>query len=88
MQKKIPLRKCIGCGEIKPKKEMMRIVKMENNEVKLDKTGKLNGRGAYICSLECIKNLKKKKLLDRAFEMKVKEETYENIEKDFTNDKD
>lgn len=78
--KKVPMRKCIGCGNSKPKKELIRIVKNKDNEIFLDKTGKKNGRGAYICfNEECLEKAVKSKALNRAFEMEIKEETYNDL---------
>lgn len=83
MVKKIPMRTCIACKAVKPKKELIRIVKNEQG-VSLDLTGKKNGRGAYVCSdIECIKKLKKSKALQRAFECPVEDETYAVIEEEF-----
>ena len=83
MEKKIPMRTCIACKANKPKKELVRIVN-NGEEIKLDRTGKLNGRGAYICDdIECAKKLKKSKLLNRAFSKEVKEEVYDKIMEDF-----
>ncbi|MCQ2749119.1 MAG: YlxR family protein [Clostridia bacterium] len=79
MEKKIPLRKCLGCNEMKPKKELMRIVKNKEGEVFIDKTGKANGRGTYVCSTECAKTVIKKKSLDRVFEEKISEEVYNEL---------
>ena len=83
MEKKIPMRTCIACRANKPKKELVRIVK-NGEEIKLDRTGKLNGRGAYICDdIECAKKLKKGKLLNRAFSCQGSDETYELLMEDF-----
>ena len=83
MEKKIPMRTCIACKSNKPKKELVRIVK-NGEEIKLDRTGKLNGRGAYICDdVECAKKLKKNKLLNRAFSCQVSDEVYETLMEDF-----
>ena len=83
MEKKVPIRTCIACKTAKPKKELLRIVKF-NEEIKLDLTGKLNGRGAYICNDEkCIHKLKKQKLLNRAFTCQVEESVYDSILEDF-----
>lgn len=83
MEKKIPMRTCIACRVSKPKKELIRVVKF-NDEIKLDKTGKLNGRGAYVCNDEvCIVKLKKQKLLNRAFSCQIDEEVYDKIMEDF-----
>ena len=79
VKKKIPMRTCIACRTSKPKKELVRIVK-NGEEIKLDRTGKLNGRGAYICDdVECAKKLNKAKLLNRAFSCPVSEEVYDEI---------
>ena len=70
--KKIPLRQCIGCGEMKSKKEMIRILKTESEGILLDATGRKNGRGAYICpSADCLKKAVKSRGLDRSFKMQV-----------------
>ena len=83
MIKKIPMRTCIACKTSKPKKELIRVVKF-NEEIKLDLTGKANGRGAYVCKdVECIKKLKKGKLLNRAFSCEVSNETYDAIVEEF-----
>ena len=80
MSKKIPLRQCVGCGEMKSKKEMMRVLKTAEGPIVLDVTGKKNGRGAYLClSEECLKKARKNKGLERSF----KEEVYESLEKEF-----
>lgn len=80
--KKIPLRRCVGCGEMKSKKEMVRVVKTESG-IFLDATGKQNGRGAYLCAnAECLKKAKKCKGLERSFKMPVSSEIYEELEKE------
>ena len=82
--KKVPLRQCIGCGEMKSKKEMLRVLKTAEDEIVLDATGKKNGRGAYICfSKECLKKARKNKGLERSFKMSIPEEIYERLEKEF-----
>lgn len=79
--KKIPLRMCIGCREMKPKKELVRVVKTSDSEIKLDTTGKLNGRGAYICkNKECFKKAYKTNGFARAFDMSVPQEIYDRVE--------
>lgn len=84
MSKKIPLRQCVGCGEMKSKKEMMRVLKTAEDEIVLDVTGKKNGRGAYLCiSLECLKKARKNKGLERSFKRNIPEEVYESLEKEF-----
>lgn len=83
MPKKIPMRMCTGCNEMKPKMELIRIVKTKENEINVDFTGKLNGRGAYICkSLECYKKAVKTKRLERAFGVTLPAEINEKIEKE------
>lgn len=83
MEKKVPMRTCIACKACKPKKELARIVKF-GEDIKFDETGKLNGRGAYICkNKECIEKLKKQKLLNRAFSCQVDESVYDAIMEDF-----
>ena len=78
--KKVPMRQCVGCGEMKSKKEMMRILRTTENEIILDKTGKKNGRGAYICSSpECLKKAVKSKGLERALKTAVSAEVYEGL---------
>lgn len=78
--KKIPQRTCMGCNEKKDKKDLIRIVKNKDNEILVDKTGKLNGRGAYICNnVECLEKLKKSKRLNRVFETNISDEIYESL---------
>ncbi len=77
----VPMRMCIACREMKPKKEMLRIVKNADGEIFADPTGKAAGRGAYICSgAECLKKLKDKKLLHKAFAANVEAKVYQSIE--------
>ena len=84
MAKKIPLRQCIGCGEMKSKKEMIRVLKTPEEEILLDATGKKNGRGAYLCrEKECLVKARKNKGLVRSFKMKIPNEVYDNLEKEF-----
>ena len=83
MSKKIPLRQCVGCGEMKSKREMLRVLKTENEGIIIDTTGKKNGRGAYICcSLECIKKAKKTRGIDKSLKMAVSDEVYDNLIKE------
>jgi len=82
-EKKIPLRKCTGCNEMKPKKELIRVLKTTEEEIVLDKTGKKNGRGAYLCnSLECFKQARKTRGLERSLQVKIPDEIYETLEKE------
>lgn len=78
--KKIPMRMCIACREMKPKQEMTRVVKNAEGEIRLDPTGKMPGRGAYVCNgEECLKKLGLKKLLHKAFSADVSSEVYRSI---------
>lgn len=78
--KKIPQRTCIGCNEKKDKKDLVRIVKNKDNEIHIDKTGKMPGRGAYLCdNIECLNQAIKTKRLERTFEMAIENEIYENL---------
>ena len=80
MQKKIPQRQCMGCRERKPKREMIRVVRCTDGEVRLDFSGKLNGRGAYICpDKECLKKAQKAKSLERSLEVPIPEEVYDRL---------
>ena len=86
MQKKIPMRKCVGCMEMKEKKEMIRVIKSPEGEVKIDFTGKANGRGAYLCrSEECLNKAFKNKGLERSLKMKVPENVYDSLKTYFDN---
>jgi len=81
--KKIPQRMCTGCGEGKPKKELIRVVKNQEGEISLDFTGKKQGRGAYVCPKStCLKAARKAKRLERAFECAIPAEVYEALEKE------
>lgn len=81
--KKIPMRQCIGCGEMKPKKEMVRILKTDEEGILLDVTGRKNGRGAYVCpNGECLKKAVKGRGLERSFKMPVPKEVYEMLAKE------
>ena len=82
--KKVPLRQCIGCGEMKSKKEMMRVIKTAEGDISLDITGKKNGRGAYLCmQQECLQKARKNKGLERSFKMSIPEEVYNTLDKEF-----
>lgn len=83
--RKVPLRKCVGCGEMKPKKELIRVLRTDDNEFVLDVTGKKNGRGAYICnSKECFEKAVKSKGLERSFKQAIPKEVYERLEKEMS----
>ncbi|NMA33056.1 MAG: YlxR family protein [Clostridiaceae bacterium] len=80
-KKRIPLRMCIGCHEMKPKKELIRIVRDKEGTISVDLTGKKSGRGAYICrNIDCLRNARKSKKLERAFETAMDETVYEALE--------
>ena len=86
MNKKIPLRQCVGCNEMKSKKEMLRVLKTAEEEVILDTTGKMNGRGAYLCkNAECLKKAIKHKGIERSLKMAIDKSVYEKLEKEFLN---
>ncbi|MBO5259445.1 MAG: YlxR family protein [Agathobacter sp.] len=83
--KKIPMRQCVGCGEMKGKKDLIRILKTQEGEILVDATGRKNGRGAYICpDIECFKKARKSKGLERSFKMAISSEIYENLEKEMS----
>ncbi len=85
--KKVPMRMCVGCGEMKPKRSLIRVVKTPEDEIKIDLNGKMNGRGAYICaSTECLSNAHKSKRLERAFKTQISEEIYKQLEKELKNE--
>lgn len=78
--KKNPQRQCIGCGEMKSKKELVRVIRTNENEVLLDFTGRKNGRGAYICkSITCLEKAQKNHGLERAFKMQIPQEIYDSL---------
>lgn len=84
MNKKIPMRQCVGCGEMKGKKEMMRVLKTTEGAIVLDVTGKMNGRGAYLCKqADCLKMARKNKGLERSFKMSIPDDVYDSLEKEF-----
>ena len=83
MQKKIPQRQCMGCRERKDKRELLRVVRGTDGIVSLDFSGKLNGRGAYICpKTECLQKARKTKALERSLETEVPEQVYERLSKE------
>lgn len=80
MEKKTPMRQCLGCREMKPKRELIRVVRSPEGEISLDFKGKASGRGAYICpSPECLKKAIKARALERAFSAKIPPEVYEGL---------
>lgn len=83
--KKVPMRMCTGCGQMKPKKELVRVVKSPEDEVSLDLTGRKPGRGAYVCkSADCLKAARKARKFERAFSCKIPEEVYDRMEEEIT----
>ena len=80
-QRKIPMRRCNGCNEQKPKNQLIRIVKSPDDEISLDLTGKKSGRGAYICyDVECLRKARKSRRIDRTFEMTIPDNVYDSLE--------
>ncbi len=83
MQKKIPQRQCMGCRERKEKRQLIRVVRTPEGEVKLDFSGKLSGRGAYICpDMECLKRAQRSKSIERSLEVPIPQEVYSRLEKE------
>ena len=82
-EKKVPLRMCTGCGEHKPKRELVRVVKSPEGEISLDLTGRKSGRGAYICPIiECLAKAKKARRLEKAFSCQIPDDVYAAMEKE------
>ena len=78
--KRQPQRTCMGCNEKKDKKELIRIVKNKENQINIDKTGKMEGRGAYLCEdIKCLEKVIKSKRLEKTLDMKISDEIYENL---------
>lgn len=83
--KKQPMRMCTGCGEMKPKRELIRIVKSKDGEISIDKTGKMAGRGAYLCyDPKCLKKAVKSGKIGRSFGLQIPDEVYEQMEKELS----
>lgn len=86
--KKIPMRMCLGCNEMKPKKELVRVVKSKEGEISLDLTGKKAGRGAYICrNPECLKKARKARRLEKSFSCMISDEIYDGMEAELENER-
>ena len=86
MAKQVPLRQCVACGDMKGKKDMMRVLKTAEGDICLDTTGKKNGRGAYVCkNAERLKLAQKNKGLERSFKMSIPKEVYNALEEEFEN---
>lgn len=81
--KKIPMRQCLGCREMKPKRDLVRVVRSPEGEISIDFKGKASGRGAYVCRSEaCLKKIIKAKALERAFDLQIPEEVYRKLQEE------
>ena len=84
MPKKTPMRMCVACRQMRPKKELVRVVRTPEGQVLMDTTGRANGRGAYLChDVECLKKARKSKALERALETNIGSEAFEKLEEVF-----
>lgn len=82
-EKKMPVRRCVGCNEHKPKKELIRVVRGNDDTFSMDLTGKKNGRGAYICNnIECLRTAHRKHALERSFSCQIPQEVYKQLEEE------
>ena len=89
MQKKIPMRQCLGCREMKPKATLIRVVRSPEGEISLDGRGKASGRGAYVCKDSgCLKKARKSKALERSLETQIPDEIYDRLEQEMEEGKD
>ena len=80
MQKKIPMRQCVGCREMRPKRELVRVVKSPEGAITLDFKGKAPGRGAYVCpNADCLKKARKSKALERSVDCQIPQEVYDGL---------
>ena len=85
VNKKVPMRQCVGCSEMKSKKELIRVIKTPEDEIVLDATGRKNGRGAYICaSMDCLKTARQRKGLERSLKVAIPEEVYDSLEQEMS----
>lgn len=85
--RKVPMRQCAGCGQSRPKSELLRVVRSPEGEISLDRTGRAPGRGAYLCpSAECLKKARKSKRIDRSMETHIPDEIYDRIQKELEAD--
>ncbi len=81
--RKVPMRMCTGCGQMKPKRELVRVVKSQDGEIALDLTGKKAGRGAYVCrDIECLQKARKARRLEKAFSCRIPDEFYDRMEEE------
>ncbi|HEX3039672.1 MAG TPA: YlxR family protein [Caproiciproducens sp.] len=84
-QKRVPMRMCTGCGEMKTKKELVRVVKSPEGEISLDLTGRKPGRGAYVCkSIDCLRAARKARRFEKAFSCKIPDEVYDRMEEEIS----
>ena len=82
MPKKIPMRRCTGCGDMKEKKSLIRIVRTPDGAIQIDRTGKLNGRGAYLCDdLACLRTARKRRSLQRSLDTPIPDEIFDELER-------
>ena len=87
--RKMPMRMCTGCGEMKPKKELVRVVKTPTGDILLDLIGKTSGRGAYVCKkLTCLQKARKNKRIEKSFSCQIPEDVYNRMEEEMTEDDD
>ena len=85
--KKLPMRMCLGCNEMKPKRELVRVVKSKEGEISLDLTGRKAGRGAYICrDIECLQKARKARKLEKSFSCRIEDEVYDSMEVELKNE--
>ena len=86
-ERKIPLRKCSGCGEMKPKTELVRVVRSPEGDLSMDLTGRKAGRGAYVChNIDCLRIARKRKALERSFACAIPSEIYDRLEEELMED--
>lgn len=86
-QRKVPMRMCTGCGQMKPKRELVRIVRGSQGEISVDRTGRKPGRGAYICdNIECLRKARKSRRLEKSFGCPIPDEVYAQLEEGLTAD--
>jgi len=85
LQKKVPMRMCVACREMKPKKELLRVVRTPEGAVEVDRTGRKNGRGAYLCgTVDCLNKAVKTRALERALQQKIEDTVWETLKEEFS----
>ena len=85
INKKVPMRQCVGCGEMKSKKDLIRVIKTPEEEIILDATGRKNGRGAYMCAnMECLRTAMKRKGLERSLKVAIPQDVYDSLEQEMS----